>query len=748
MSAPLRQEWFSAAELAGLPGMSARPDEVPRVACRLDWRSRKVPSAGGPGGVRTEWHISSLPHETQAELARRASLAEHPAALTSAYRVGAELAGALRPASPATSRPLSETSPASASTPAAERRSAIARARMEVLRQRDAFCASSGLAKAEAAAVFAAGYSEGRIEVASEVRALIPSVSSRTLARWEAAERRAGVTGLQTRHGWRRGQSVIDEHPEVAEAIVALMAQRPHTRSRHVHEYVEARWPELALSEATVRRWVQAWQAAHPYAWARLSNPDAARSRYLPAFGSASEAFSRPNQQWELDSSPADILLADGRHTLIAAIDVFTRRVRFVLAKSSRAESVAAVVRKAILAWGVPESVRTDNGRDYTSTFLGEFLRSLEVEQVLCPPFRGDRKPHVERIFGTLQRDVIELLPGYCGHSVAERQAIEARRSKAEQIALGAERVIEASLTADELRRRIEQWVAVYEAAPHAGLNGLSPSEVARRYEGATRRIESERQLDMLLAEPPRGSRGCRTVAKRGLRLEGADFVAPELADCIGRRVRVRLDPEDLGRVWVFGEDWSFICVAECPERTGISRAEVAAKARERVKDIDRQVARLRREAKRAVDVNDIAATIMEARERELAPVVPLLPPPSVTHTTPALEAAAQAIAEIDRQPAPYTAAEVAEQAAFATRLEAARAEVDARIRSAREERESLISEWCSLAERLGELDEDDRRWVEAIAATEPDVRLWVPEHRPDLAHLIPSPTARHLRLA
>lgn len=747
MSAPLRQEWFSASELAGLPGMSAHRETIIRVAARRGWQSREIPVAGARG-VGLEFHISSLPPETQAELARRAALLEHPAALTAAYRAGSELAEALRPTTArATTSPVSSDQQP-VSTPAAERRTAIARARLEVLRQRDAFCASSGLAKAEAAAVFAAGYSEGRIAMSSEVRALIPRVSARTLARWEASERRAGVTGLETRHGWRRGQTVIDEHPEVAEAIVALMAQRPHTRARHVHEYVEARWPELALSEATVRRWVQAWQAAHPYAWARLLNPDAAKSRYLPAFGSASEAFTRPNQQWELDSSPADILLADGRHTLIAAIDVFTRRVRFVLAKSSRAESVAAVVRKAILAWGVPESVRTDNGRDYTSTFLGEFLRSLEVEQVLCPPFRGDKKPHVERIFGTLQRDVIELLPGYCGHSVSERQAIEARRSKAEQIALGAERVIEASLTADELRRRIEQWVAVYEATPHAGLNGLSPSEVARRHEGATRRIESERQLDMLLAEPPRGARGCRTVAKRGLRLEGADFVAPELADCIGRRVRVRLDPEDLGRVWVFGEDWTFICVAECPERTGISRAEVAAKARARVKDIDRQVGRLKREAKRAVNVDDIAATIMEARERGLAPVVPLLPPPSVTHTTPALEAAAQAIAEIDRQPAPYTAEEAAEQAAFAARLEAARAEVDARIRSAREERESLISEWCSLAERLGELDEDDRAWVEAIAATEPDVRLWVPEHRPDLAHLIPSPTARHLRLA
>ena len=176
MSAPLRQEWFSASELAGLPGMPGRRNKVLARARSADWRSREIPVAGARG-VGLEFHISSLPPETQAELARRAALLEHPAALTAAYRAGSELAEALRPTTArATTSPVSSDQQP-VSTPAAERRSAIARARLELLRQRDAFCASSGLAKAEAAAVFAAGYSEGRIEVASEVRALIPRVS-------------------------------------------------------------------------------------------------------------------------------------------------------------------------------------------------------------------------------------------------------------------------------------------------------------------------------------------------------------------------------------------------------------------------------------------------------------------------------------------------------------------------------------------------------------------------------------------
>ena len=107
MSAPLRQEWFSAAELAGLPGMSAHRETIIRVAARRGWQSREIPVAGARG-VGLEFHISSLPPETQAELARRAALLEHPAALTAAYRAGSELAEALRPTTArATTSPVS-----------------------------------------------------------------------------------------------------------------------------------------------------------------------------------------------------------------------------------------------------------------------------------------------------------------------------------------------------------------------------------------------------------------------------------------------------------------------------------------------------------------------------------------------------------------------------------------------------------------------------------------------------------------
>lgn len=60
----MTKEWYSAAELAGLPGMQGTVQGVNIAAKRGNWRVR--PRTGRGGG--NEYHISSLPFETQAHL--------------------------------------------------------------------------------------------------------------------------------------------------------------------------------------------------------------------------------------------------------------------------------------------------------------------------------------------------------------------------------------------------------------------------------------------------------------------------------------------------------------------------------------------------------------------------------------------------------------------------------------------------------------------------------------------------------
>ena len=68
----------------------------------------------------------------------------------------------------------------------------------------------------------------------------------------------------------------------------------------------------------------------------------------------------QPNDVWEFDSTPVDAMLVEGRHSIIAVIDVFTRRVRLLVAKTSSSEGICLLLRKTPADLGHPQRQRGD----------------------------------------------------------------------------------------------------------------------------------------------------------------------------------------------------------------------------------------------------------------------------------------------------------------------------------------------------------------------------------------------------
>lgn len=631
---------FSAADLAGQPAMPSSKRGVHLLAQREGWRFVEL---FANGGTRRLYLADQLPAATRAALAANSPM--EGAGRVEGARVALRAGLEQRAASARRQSALRHVSELNAGE------QARMDARLSVLRAFEIWSADGGLPAAQARIGFALAYNDGGVAVSAEVRALVPRVSDSTLERWQREVRTRGIAALAGSYGNRAGSGKVDRQVGLREFVQAMLVEFPHARATHVAQALRARLPGAELpSTRSLERWINTWREGHAEILQAITNPDAWKNKHMVAFGSASEGVERVNQRWELDSSPADVMLTDGRHSLIGVVDVASRRARLLVSRTSKAAAVAALLRAALLAWGVPEEAKTDNGSDYTSNHIVRVFAALDVTHTLCPPFQPWHKPHIERFFGTFARDLVELMPGYIGHSVAERSAIEARRSFADRLMTRNE-VVDIAMDSRELQAACDRWTEqVYMHNPHDGLDGRTPFEAAAGYLGELRRITDERALDVLLAEAPENN-GRRTVQKKGIRLDDAWFIAPELEAWVGRQVQVRYDEvqHDLGRVFVFGGDTlRFICLAECPERTGMDRREVALKAKamqtKRVQDERRAL----KAAARRQGTDRVVDEILRDRATA-AGKLSALPRPAVEHTSDGLAAAAEAAASFTR---------------------------------------------------------------------------------------------------
>jgi transposase InsO family protein len=316
----------------------------------------------------------------------------------------------------------------------------------------------------------------------------------------------------------------------------------------------------------------------------------------MAAFGSLSEKATYPNHYWELDSTPADVICSDGkRYAIIGMIDIYSRRASFWVDERSSSYSIARLMRKAILKMGIPENVVIDNGKDYQSEHFKTICYNLGITAIPVEPFSGDQKPHIERMFGTLTRELFEELEGYIGHSVADRSDIQSRKGfqhKIESQAKWREEVKKAqksdfveklkikksndgvelkiAVSPEELQKVIDDWVEhLYEKREHSSIK-TSPLQKFKSQAIPVKGISDPRMLDILLSES-----FIRKVGKKGLKLDGCEYVHVRLAEYIGDHVRIMTTP-DMGYVTVYKMDFTPICVAEDAAYTGRSRAEFA----------------------------------------------------------------------------------------------------------------------------------------------------------------------------
>lgn len=633
------------------------------VLKRADREAWPYESRAVSGGQKRYYALIDLPAEVQDAIHRhRAIAAAETVTASPDFQAGATLGRRMAIADSVNTAVTKRTCEGGAITAAGltGKRRARMDAKLALLQRLGAFAKARSLRLCAAMTDFCAAYNSGQLTVPLAVREhtgaeLHPS----TLRRWHKLIKTQGPAALAGAYGNRSGSGKLDSSPALRDFVIGLIADKPHISAKLVYEAIDARFGATDAADLpglrAVQSWLGKWKTANAELFLAATNPDAWKNKFMAGFGSLSAHITRACQMWQLDSSPADLQLVDGRYSLVAVIDVAWRGARLHVTKTSTAEAVCQVLRRAIIEWGVPEAVKVDNGQDYASDRVAALLTGLEIDAQFSAPFSPWEKGNVERLFRSFSHSLLELLPGYSGHNVADAQAIRAKQAFSERL-YTKNAVVELKLTAAELQDFCDRWCRDYYAhEKHAGLDNETPFQRYAGLRDVVRRIGDVRALDLLMGEGE-----IRTVGKKGLRLERLTYIAPELSAVIGQQVLVRVDDADIGRAVVYHEE-QFLCVAECAEVTGVSRREIAIEAKAQQTSRIQLAKKALKAASKKAGIRDIAFEVLDSKARKNAALA-ALPAPNVLHMTPALSAASEAADALEAGAAPageYTAADL-----------------------------------------------------------------------------------------
>ena len=511
-------------DFAGLPGAPGNYYDVSRWAYRHGVARRERHGRGGG----YEYDVRTMPAETQKAL-------EH-APIHNEYFSGDGAA-----TEPPAINVLSE--------------DAVTAARLDILTALSRWESGDYPTLSQARRRFVAAYRRREAGVTDGTYACISDISVRSLYRWRRDLGGKEAEGLARRCAGKPSGLA----PHIVDAVLAqLDAGGSCATITNIYTVLTARYGDEVPSLRSLQRWIRQWRDRHKQTATYLDSPERWRSKHQVAFGRLDAGVNRLNQIWEIDSTIADVALAAPqgemhlrRYALVGVVDVWSRRVMYQLAPVSSAAAIAQLLRRALTKWGVPEVLRLDNGRDYASERVALMAGALAIHIEHCRPFHPEEKPFVERAFRTASV-AMEMLPGYVGHSVAERQHLRARE-RARVRAGEAPVDLDSALSPAEFQAWLDNFSENdYGRRTHTSL-GCSPWERANSWKGAVRRIEDKRVLDVLYEPVSKG--GMRTVVKRGIQVGRRWYVAPELGAHVGERVRCYRDFDDDARICVYGDD-------------------------------------------------------------------------------------------------------------------------------------------------------------------------------------------------
>lgn len=532
------RKWFTAQELAGLPGLPGTVQGVNLRAKREGWEAQLRLAQGGG----REYSFAVLPAETKDAL------------LTASINADAA------EAAPAKEQKTALRDAISASRLTDDQRSVMT-ARVAIIREIERMSQVVSQQRAIMTLVNQARdgqlspYLQGRVLLANDRLSDNRTLSERTVKRWLADFRKLGEVGLAPAR--RKADTGV---PDWAADFLRCY-QRP-TKPAVERAYAEfsEKYQGDRPSIHQVRRYLD-----------KLSPEARERGRYSPQELKAFKPFRRRITKNLL---PGDVYTADGHkfdaevinpHTgkpfrpeITATLDVATRRVLGVCAgESENSIDVMHSLRDAIERGGMFALFYVDNGSGFANDAVREVVDRLGGEMVHALPYNSQARGLIERAHQTIWVAAAKKLTSYIGADMDKHAGTKVHRISRQQLRdQGSTRLIP-SMTEFMAAASVE--IEAYNNRPHRGLAKIRDPESGRmRHMSPNEAWEAARSSgwEPMLAPADlvcdlMRPQAVRRTLRGEITWDGNKYFLEDLRHIHGENVRIAYDVHDASRVWV-----------------------------------------------------------------------------------------------------------------------------------------------------------------------------------------------------
>jgi hypothetical protein len=593
--------WYSAADLAGLPGLPGTDRNIRARADREGWQSRM---RNGRGGGK-EYAFTSLPAATQAALLLR----ERPAQIST------------RP-SPA---------PSDAQLRSAWQRYEQAKQPMKdvaALRLK-ALDTVEGLVRAGTPLM------QARAIVAAQLqRDGVRGASSASLARWQQAVDRAHHAdwlALLLPHYTGR-TATADIEPEAWELFKADYLRLEQPTAQSCYDRLQRIAAPRGWTLPSLKTFTRRVQRELPRAVRVLAREgEEALDRMYPAqirdrsMFEALDGVNSDGHRWDINVRFPDGTV--GRPCILGWQDLGRGKLlAYRLGDHENSDMVRLSFGDMVREYGIPGSVYLDNGRAFASKWItggtpnryrfkvrpedptGLITSLVGADNVhWVTPYRGQAKP-IERMWRDFC-DRIAKHPAFAGAYVGNSPATKPENYGSRVIEWADfERVV-----ADEVRAHNARTGRKLKSCAGRSFDAAFAESYARI---TVRKVSDEQLRRLLLAteavtvSPVNGS----------VSLAGNRYWTEALAEHAGRKVVLRVDPHHLqGEAHVYALDGTFIATAPCTAAVGFADVN-AAREHARGRKQHRRAAKDMLAAERLMDAAQVAAQLPATPTPDLPP--------------------------------------------------------------------------------------------------------------------------------